>query len=426
MGSLVVVIAVIVYCSEVYCDTLPANIVKLEATRLIEKNDSYASDKGIIWKSLGLPRAKPTRSEEPKIPDSAVVEANKRKSRFLGTLAFLAGLSFGGLATAASSTVRNSAKLPQASLSLNLGPSKTSPYLATYYHPYPLLPYPLFYPGSLGLVPMTDSTKPQTNNDLTPQVISVFDNREPSNLVENNEEYADEEKKSSNSNIRRTSNERNGADGYMELRDEADRNAEEKTTIRGCKGSQRKHGSFSKGSAREREDLQVDDLLRATLSFRAANMTADANQTVTENTTMPMTTIPSRGYIPNENHHHHHHHYGYNSTTRPPFPGYFGGYPQNVNHVDFTTGSDAYQYHNYGPINHNLPYEQPANFYHNDKYSVYSNPHGNTHFVGPFPANHANEFVSPDQLDRQYQPPYQPYQRPEYQPPYADGFRPVK
>lgn len=183
--------------------------------------------------------------------------------------------------------------------------------------------------------------------------------------------------------------------------------------ILGCKGSQRKHGSFFKGSDREREDLQVDvDDLRATLNFRAANMTIDANQTMTENTTMAMTTSPSKVYTPTPTRAHH---YYYNLTTWPSFSGYFGGHPQNVNHVDLTTGSD--RYHNYDPINYNLPYEQPANFYHADKYNVYSSPHVNTHFSGPFSADQTHEYVGPN-LDRLYHS--------EYQPPYAEGFRPVK
>lgn len=70
--------------------------------------------------------------------------------------------------------------------------------------------------------------KPHTtsHNDLTPQVISLFENREPINFTEDNEEYTDEEKKFS----KRVTN-KNGADGYAELRGDADRNAEEKVRI---------------------------------------------------------------------------------------------------------------------------------------------------------------------------------------------------
>jgi len=178
-----------------------------------------AFDKESIRRSLDSPQRE---LEESKTPDSAVVEANGRKSRFLGSLAFLAGLSLGGLSAVSS---KNIAKLPQAgSLSLNLGSSKVSPYLAAYY-PYSLLPYPLFYPG-LGFLPMTDHAKPQatSSDDLTPQVISLFDNREPANFL-NNEDYADEEKNPSDA---KRANGKNGADSHAESRGEADRNAEEK------------------------------------------------------------------------------------------------------------------------------------------------------------------------------------------------------
>ncbi|KAH0952344.1 hypothetical protein HN011_006671 [Eciton burchellii] len=139
----------------------------------------------------------------------------------------------------------------------------------------------------------------------------------------------------------------------------------------------------------------------ATLKFRAANTSVDANQTTT--------TDSSKS---NENMTIHYHHYHYN-ITRPSFPGYFGGHPQSVNHVQLT-GPDSYRYPNYEPINYDLSYEKPANFYHHDKYNVYPGPHVNAHFSGPFSPS---EYISPD-LDRAYQP--------EYQPPYADGFKPVK
>lgn len=188
-------------------------------------------------------------------------------------------------------------------------------------------------------------------------------------------------------------------------------------TTRGCKEGQRKHVGFLGGSARQREDLQVDDVddLRATLSLRAAN------QTATENTTATATTNSTRAYVPTENtthYHHYYHYYAHNFTTRPSLPGgYPGGYPQNVNDVDLTTGSDAYRYHDYpiGPINYDLPYEQPVNFYQNDRYNVYASPHVNAHLAGPyFSADRANDYVSPG-VDRPYS---------EYRPPYADGFKP--
>lgn len=174
-----------------------------------------------------------------------------------------------------------------------------------------------------------------------------------------------------------------------------------------------------KGSIREREDLQVDaDDSRATLNFRAANMTtANGNQTVTEDATMAMTTSPPKiifGPPKNETQHYYYHHNSSYYTEHPPFLGYYGGYPQNVNHVDLTTGTNAHHDHN--QINYNLPYEQSANFYQNDKYNVYSSSHFNPPFSGPFPSNQVNEYAGTD-ANRLYHS--------EYQPPYNNGFRPM-
>lgn len=159
------------------------------------------------------------------------VQTSNRKSRLLGSLAFLAGLSFGGLATAASSTVKTMAKLPQASFTVNLGSPKGAPFLTAYYSPYSLLPYPFLYHGPLGLAPTVDPAKLQTtsHDDLTPQVIGVFDNNRRPTIdfaTDSGEEYADEERKPDNGNAGG-----NGADRRAELRAEADRNAEEKVRI---------------------------------------------------------------------------------------------------------------------------------------------------------------------------------------------------
>jgi len=206
----------------VYCDTLPTKVAKLEDTILLEKNNnSHAmTEKENFWKNLGLSKRKSTKVEESKNLNSINSETDKRKARFLSSLAFLTGLSFGELATTASSTIKNIAKMPQV-FSINLGSSKTSPYFAAYYsqHPYaPLLPF--FYPG-FGLTPTIDAAKPSqtSQNDLTSQVINLLDNR-PIDLAGNNEDYADAEK----------FNEGNGADG-IRLQAEADRNAEEKVRM---------------------------------------------------------------------------------------------------------------------------------------------------------------------------------------------------
>lgn len=213
--------------AETQGDTSPnlkITVAKPEETGHVEKNDIHAIEKGILWKNLDLSKRKPMHIEESRSLDN---ETNRRKSRLLGSLAFLAGLSFGGLATAASSTAKTIAKLPQTSFSLNLGSSKGSPYLAAYYNPYSVLPYPFFFPGPIGFAPI-NLAKPQTtsHNDLTPQVISVFDNGESIDLAQDNEEYLDGEKKKSKNN-KSTDNDE---DDRIELRAKVDRNAEEKVS----------------------------------------------------------------------------------------------------------------------------------------------------------------------------------------------------
>lgn len=208
------------FVAEVYCDTLPTKVVKPEDTVPLGRNNSHDTmiEKEIFWRNLSLSKHKTTKLE-PRNLDSAHSEADKRKGRFLNSLAFLTGLSFGGLASAAS-TMKTIAKMPQV-FSINLGTSKTSPYLTAYYSQYPyapLLPYPFFYP--FGLTSMIDAVKPQTQNDLAPQIINLLDNR-PIDLAENNEDYADEEKSSAS----------NGADDRIRLRFEADRNTEEKVRM---------------------------------------------------------------------------------------------------------------------------------------------------------------------------------------------------
>lgn len=211
--------------AEIQGNTTPITVVKPEDTKL-ERNDIHTIEKGIFWKNLDMSKRKSMHNDESKVLNN---ETNRRKSRLLSSLAFLAGLSFGGLATAASSTAKTITKLPQTSIGLNLGSSKGSPYLAAYYNPYPMLSYPFLLPGSIGFAPMINLAKPQTtsHNDLSPQVISLFENRPPIDLAEDNEEYLDEEKSKNN---KRTGNGDDGADDRTELRAKVDRNAEEKVS----------------------------------------------------------------------------------------------------------------------------------------------------------------------------------------------------
>lgn len=208
--------------AESRCDTPSITVARSEDTKVIDRNDIHELEKGIFWKDLDLFKRELTPVEEPK---SLSNETSRRRSRLLNGLAFLAGLSFGGLAAA--STTAKTAKLPPTSLSLNLGSSKDSPYLTAYYNPYPLLPYPFIFPGPLGFAPINLAKTQLSHNDLTPQVISLLENR-PIDLREDNEEYLDGEKKIKNN--RKTGNGEDEADDRVELRAKVDRNAEEKVS----------------------------------------------------------------------------------------------------------------------------------------------------------------------------------------------------
>lgn len=159
-------------------------------------------------------------------------------------------------------------------------------------------------------------------------------------------------------------------------------------TIRGCKESQRKQG---KATAREREYQVSAADLQTTLNFRAANQTESGNTT----------TIKPPGNTTHHHHHHHHHQYPY-------FSGYYGGHPQNIHHVEITTTQP------YSQNGYHVPYEQPANFYHDDKYNVY--PGLNPSYSAPYSPDPTHEYAD---FNRQYPSGYQP-------PNISDGFKPLK
>jgi len=154
-----------------------------------------------------------------------------------------------------------------------------------------------------------------------------------------------------------------------------------------------------KGTAREREYLHVNAAdLRATLNFRDANQTVPTNNATTSPTNNTNTT--------HHHHHHHHHHHGHKEYSY--FPGYYGGNPHvDIHHVDLTTTQP------YSQVNYNIPYEEPANFYHDDKYNVY--PSFNPSFSA---SDQTNEYAGTD-FNRLYPSGYQ-------LPNISDGFKPLK
>lgn len=138
------------------------------------------------------------------------------------------------------------------------------------------------------------------------------------------------------------------------------------------------------------------------------------NETRKHHTTTPTPTVtPSSHITPPPPMYNTTHNIG-NYTDYPPFLGYYGGYPQDINHIELKPDSDTYQYHGH---NYNLPYERPPSFYHDNKYNTYSSPHVNPYFSGSFSSDQTNEYVGTD-FNRLYGQ--------EYQPPYVNGFRPVK
>lgn len=169
-----------------------------------------------------------------------------------------------------------------------------------------------------------------------------------------------------------------------------------------------------KETAREREYIHVNAAdLRAALNFQAENQTEPIDnittttmrtRTTTLNSTTPTITPPRN--TSQHHHHHHHHHHGNNEY----FPGYYGGYPQNIHHVDLTTNQP------YNQISYNVPYEQPGNFYHDDKFNIY--PGFNPSFPAPFLSDQTNEFAGTD-FNRLYPSGYQ-------LPNVSEGFKPLK
>lgn len=133
-------------------------------------------------------------------------DSSNRKSKILRSLAFLAGLSVGGLAGAASSDIKSYTKLPP--LSVNVGASRISPQVAAIYNPYPYVSYPYIFATPLGIYqPLT-----QTLN---------------SNLLNNNDEYVEEEQKIES--IRAPNNADSDKSKESEVKD--DQNVEKKVRV---------------------------------------------------------------------------------------------------------------------------------------------------------------------------------------------------
>lgn len=148
-------------------------------------------------------------------------------------------------------------------------------------------------------------------------------------------------------------------------------------------------------ASREMEDdgsLTMPDFRVEKANVTNTNNTKPGNGTGMENTTM------------------------INNGTNNSFP-YYGGYPQNVHHIEFTTETNKYQ--EYERINYNLPsYDKPMNFYSDDRYNYYSNP--------PVDSSPTNDFQQ-EQIPEYFSNDFNRFLYPSYNtPPFGNNdFRPV-
>ncbi|KAK1132046.1 hypothetical protein K0M31_016186 [Melipona bicolor] len=276
-------------------------------------------------------------------------DGSNRKSKILRSLAFLAGLSVGGLAGAASSDIKTYTKLPP--LSVNVGASRISPQVAAIYDPY--VSYPYIFATPLGIYPFWDLLRLQSTNGLN------------SNPLNNNDKYVKEAQKIES--IKAPSNADSDKNKESEVK--------EKMASPGIACIMQKRVNENVIST----DKKINDL-SATLGRQSVNKTmVSVNTTsMTMNTMQNLTT---------------------NNQTNPPSYGYYyGGYPQNVNHIDFTTNSYEHPYHDYEHINYNLPpYDKPENFYSDsDKYNYYSVP------VNSYPSSQFHQERIPGYLPSDY------------------------
>ncbi|XP_076639957.1 uncharacterized protein LOC143351837 [Colletes latitarsis] len=379
-------------------------------TSILKNDDNQTQKEQVSWKDLLLPRQEPLKIEDlEKIANTKGVSSN-RKSKILGSLAFLTGLSVGSL-SGASSNVNTYAKAPP--VNLNFGASRIPPHLAAIYNPYPYVPHPYIFATHFGLYPLLNPLGLQTidgvQNDFqtlaqNQQALNLLENKNPIDLLNNNDEYIEEAKKVEN--VRTSNDVVKKTDESAELQVEDDRNAEEKNPGVMCdlQKKLKKKESNLKSVLREPENTDGSSL---SPDFRASNRTVinatDINNMNPGNKTDTSTTMNSTMIN--------------NGTSNPPFYGYYGGYPQNIEHIDFTT--ETSEYHDYGHINYNLPsYDKPVNFYSNERYNYYSNPPVDSSSTNDFHQEQIPEYYSND-FNRFL---YTPYNTPSFA---NNGFRPV-
>ncbi|XP_076752616.1 uncharacterized protein LOC143424446 [Xylocopa sonorina] len=293
-----------------------------------------------------------------------------RRSKILRSLAFLAGLSVGDLAGAASSGVKTYSKLP---LNVNVGATRISPQIPpALYEPYPYLMNPYIFPPPLGFYPLWNALRLQTISGLQNHLQSLSQSAQPLNLLDNNNEYTDEAQRIENI---KTSNGDSENTGEKEV--ENDLNGEEKLSIPGSacnirKSINTKQIDLTESSSAVRENaggpasIQLTRIANATNQPVATNTTQmpNANSTTEVTNSTTMSSVQNSTMTTNQT--------TQNPNQYPPFYGYYGGYPQNINHIDLTTETYQHKYHDYEHINYHIPsYDRPVNFYADERYNYY-------------------------------------------------------
>ncbi|XP_076686448.1 uncharacterized protein LOC143378512 [Andrena cerasifolii] len=386
MNSLFFLLLIVsICCNRLYCHTA----VTSENLKMVRRSlgmptmssvESHIQGKQVSQRDVLLPQQSPLKMEELKRIANTRVDSSNRKTKILGNLAFLAGLNIGGSAGAASSTAKTYIKPPVA---LKLDASQLSPHVATIYDPHSYLPHSYILATSLGFYPVLNPLRLQSIGGIQNEFQTFTQNPQAStlNLLENkklnplnnNDEYTGEAKNADGE-----------VDESTELHVEDVRKAEEKvssseTVCNLQQGYNREQGNLLKSAPKEKEDGSL-----ATSALRAANtpiQNTGRNDTNTNTTSLKNETWSTMND---------------NATGTSHFYGYYGGYPQNINHIDFTTETNEFKYHDYDHINYNLPYEKPANFYSDEKYNYYSNSNADSFPPNQFQQEQVPEYFSND------------------------------
>ncbi|XP_076247237.1 uncharacterized protein LOC143187125 [Calliopsis andreniformis] len=416
-------------CNRSFCNSITTTesdkMVRRSSMMSVTKKDENRTEgKQMPWRVALFPTQNPIKIEELKKIANTKDDSSNRRTKFLGSLALLAGL-----ANAATATTKNYIRSPPVPPNPDI--TRLSPHIATVYDPHIYIPHPYIVATPLGVYPLLNLLRLQSiggvQNDFqtltqNPQVSNLLEEKKPLDLL-NNDKYMDETKRVEN--VKTSSSVQDEADEREELQVENDRNAEEKVAPGTACDAQKKFMK-KQGNPKVLEDEDEDEDFSARLIFRATKTTTtaralSANQiainTTTSNTTSSSPTtsssLPTVIDVTETS--------TMNSTeaVTPPLHGYYGGYPQSVNNIEFTTAGQDYKYQDYDHVNYNLPsYEKPANFYSDDKYNYYSNPSADGFPSNQFQQDQIPEFLSSDFNRFLYTP--------DNTPPFINaGFRPV-